>query len=77
MDSRDNAPALRKGLMVIAKIIQNLANNIFFGKEPHMRPLNKFLQSNITNVTTFLSELKVMMTLLPDHFMLMGSIETS
>jgi neurofibromin 1 len=45
--------------MVIAKIIQNLANNIFFGKEAHMIVLNKFLEANIVNVTRFLSEVNV------------------
>ncbi|KDR84288.1 hypothetical protein GALMADRAFT_87191 [Galerina marginata CBS 339.88] len=53
----DNSLVLRRGLMVIAKIIQNLANNIFFGKEAHMTTLNKFLEGNIANVTRFLSEL--------------------
>ncbi|KAJ6540091.1 hypothetical protein B0H10DRAFT_2170598 [Mycena sp. CBHHK59/15] len=48
---------IRRGLMVIAKIIQNLANNLFFGKEKHMVPLNTFLQANIASVTRFLSEL--------------------
>jgi len=50
---------IRRGLMVVAKIIQNLANNIFFGKEAHMVSLNPFLKENITNVTRFLSELSV------------------
>ena len=50
---------LRRGLMVIAKIMQNLANNMFFGKEAHMTILNKFLESNIANVTRFLSEMHV------------------
>jgi hypothetical protein len=50
---------IRKGLMIVAKIIQNLANNIFFGKEAHMVVLNAFLKDNITNVTRFLSELCV------------------
>ncbi|KAF8645481.1 hypothetical protein AX16_007766 [Volvariella volvacea WC 439] len=54
---KNDAPLLRRGLKVIAKIIQNLANNIFFGKEAHMTVLNKFLQENITNVTRFLSEI--------------------
>ncbi|KAH9927288.1 uncharacterized protein B0H18DRAFT_1161603 [Fomitopsis serialis] len=49
--------ALRRGLMLVAKIIQNLANNIFFGKEPHMIALNDFLKENIVNVTRFLSDL--------------------
>lgn len=50
---------IRRGLMVIAKVIQNLANNIFFGKEIHMTVLNDFLKSNIANVTRFLSALHV------------------
>ncbi|THH31919.1 hypothetical protein EUX98_g2275 [Antrodiella citrinella] len=49
-------PVIRRGLMTIAKIIQNLANNVFFGKEAYMTPLNDFLQDNITNVTRFLTE---------------------
>jgi neurofibromin 1 len=50
---------IRRGLMIIAKIIQNLANNIFFGKEQHMMALNPFLGENIVNVTRYLSELNV------------------
>ncbi|KAG7097519.1 hypothetical protein E1B28_004862 [Marasmius oreades] len=49
--------SLRRGLMLIAKIIQNLANNIFFGKEAHMIGLNDFLREHITHVTRYLSEL--------------------
>ena len=45
--------------MVIAKIIQNLANNILFGKEAHMVILNDFLKENIVTVTKFLSEINV------------------
>lgn len=45
--------------MNIAKIMQNLANNIFFGKEVHMVPLNDFLRENIVNVTRYLSEINV------------------
>jgi neurofibromin 1 len=55
---QENSVALRRGLIVIAKIIQNLANNIFF-KEIHMMIMNKFLQNNIANVTRFLSEMHV------------------
>ncbi|KAG8218508.1 hypothetical protein J3R82DRAFT_4145 [Butyriboletus roseoflavus] len=47
---------IRRGLMIIAKVMQNLANNIFFAKEAHMVCLNDFLTANITNVTRFLSE---------------------
>jgi hypothetical protein len=50
---------IRRGLMVVAKVIQNLANNIFFGKEAHMVTLNVFLEGNIGNVTRYLSEIIV------------------
>ena len=52
-------PTIRRGLMVIAKIIQNLANNILFGKEAHMVILNDFLKDNIVTVNKFLSEINV------------------
>lgn len=51
---------MRRGLTLIAKIIQNLANNVLFGaKEPYMFPLNDFLTQNIYRVTTFLREISV------------------
>ncbi|KAI5862275.1 GTPase [Durotheca rogersii] len=51
---------MRRGLLLIAKVIQNLANNVLFGaKEPYMYPLNKFLAQNIYRVTTFLREISV------------------
>ncbi|TWU75590.1 Ras GTPase activating protein ira2 [Metarhizium rileyi] len=51
---------MRRGLLLIAKIIQNLANNILFGtKEPYMFPLNPFLVQNIHLVTGFLRDISV------------------
>ena len=51
---------MRRGLLLIAKIVQNLANNVLFGaKEPYMYPLNEFLAHNIYHVTTFLREISV------------------
>lgn len=52
---------MRRGLMVIAKVIQNLADNIFFGKEAHMVPLNEFLGDHIVKVTRFLNDIVVSM----------------
>lgn len=54
---KENEPTMKKGLLVIAKVIQGLANNIFFGKQAHMSPLNEFLKGHIVIVTRFLSEL--------------------
>ncbi|PFH55905.1 hypothetical protein XA68_17426 [Ophiocordyceps unilateralis] len=49
---------MRRGLLLIAKIIQNLANNVLFGaKEPYMLPLNPFLVQNVHLVTGFLREI--------------------
>ncbi|KAJ3498532.1 hypothetical protein NLG97_g1046 [Lecanicillium saksenae] len=51
---------LRRGLLLIAKVIQNLANNVLFGtKEPYMFPLNRFLVENISVVTGFLRTISV------------------
>ncbi|KAJ7055100.1 hypothetical protein C8F01DRAFT_470816 [Mycena amicta] len=56
--TKEEQMSIRRGLMIITKIIQNLANNLFFGKEKHMVPLNTFLADNIAIVTRFLSELQ-------------------
>ncbi|QUC20790.1 uncharacterized protein UV8b_05031 [Ustilaginoidea virens] len=51
---------LRRGLLLIAKVIQSLANNVLFGtKEPYMFPLNPFLVQNIHLITGFLREISV------------------
>ncbi|KAK3683544.1 hypothetical protein B0T22DRAFT_468139 [Podospora appendiculata] len=60
---------MRRGLLLIAKVVQNLANNVLFGaKEPYMFPLNEFLTQNIYRVTTFLREISVE----PDNLETMG-----
>lgn len=63
---------MRRGLLLIAKVVQNLANNVLFGaKEPYMFPLNDFLTQHIYRVTTFLREISVRTYLLPhDSFSL-------
>ncbi|KAG2060194.1 hypothetical protein BDR06DRAFT_948277 [Suillus hirtellus] len=53
---RDDGGVIRRGLMVIAKVMQNLANNILFAKEAHMLCLNEFLGVNIKSITRYLSE---------------------
>lgn len=63
---------MRRGLLLIAKVIQNLANNVLFGaKEPYMFPLNEFLAQHIYRVTTFLREISVRLhVLFPSETML-------
>ncbi|RPA79455.1 hypothetical protein BJ508DRAFT_415934 [Ascobolus immersus RN42] len=51
---------VRRGLVLITKIIQNLANNVLFGaKEPWMLNLNDFLTANIVKVAKFLTDISV------------------
>ncbi|KAI8078788.1 uncharacterized protein BX664DRAFT_367193 [Halteromyces radiatus] len=46
---------LRRGLLIIAKVIQNIANNILFGsKEVYMVILNDFVTENMYRVTSYL-----------------------
>jgi len=52
-------PVFRRRLLLITKIIQNLANNVLFGKEQFMMVLNSFLEDNILSVTHFLSDVVV------------------
>lgn len=66
---KENEHTMRRGLMVIAKVIQNLANNMFFGKQVHMAPLNEFLKNNIVVVTRFLSDLNVCIDFFFLHFL--------
>ncbi|KAI9227506.1 MAG: hypothetical protein DHS80DRAFT_17060, partial [Piptocephalis tieghemiana] len=50
-------PETRKGLILITKIMQNLANGVLFGrKESYTKGLNDFLLANSTKVAAFLDE---------------------
>lgn len=55
---QDNV-GIRRGLLAVAKIIQNLANNVLFGKENHMICFNVFLNDHIVRITKFLSDVVV------------------
>ena len=58
LDSPSESREIRRALLLITKVIQNLANNVKF-KEPHMQILNSFLAENIKQVTRFLSDIAV------------------
>lgn len=51
-------PGLRRTLILISKVIQNLANELEFGdKEAYMMPMNVFIQQNIPRMKEFLTNL--------------------
>nr|XP_031861450.1 uncharacterized protein CI109_003054 [Kwoniella shandongensis]KAA5528522.1 hypothetical protein CI109_003054 [Kwoniella shandongensis] len=58
LDVNPDTRETRRALLLITKVIQNLANNVVF-KEPHMKVLNSFLSENIRQVTKFLSDIAV------------------
>lgn len=39
-------PRVMRGLMLVSKILQNIANNVEFSKEEHMLPFNDFVRVN-------------------------------
>ena len=54
VDSAPSSPALTRQLILITKVLQNLANGVTFGeKEPHMVPLNDVIDSNKNQLRTF------------------------
>ncbi|KAL6075862.1 Ras GTPase-activating protein 1 [Balamuthia mandrillaris] len=49
---------VRRGLVLISKVVQNLANGVEFGnKEPHMLLLNQFINEKMTAVREFFDKL--------------------
>ena len=39
-------PNIKRGLMLMSKILQNIANHVEFSKEAHMQCFNDFVRSN-------------------------------
>lgn len=63
-NSSINSRDMRRALVLISKIIQNLANNVLFGaKEPFMVSLNSIVTSNRDRIADFLNSLSA----LPDE----------
>ncbi|XP_061727749.1 neurofibromin [Cydia pomonella] len=44
--SRPVPPTIKRGLMLMSKILQNIANHVEFSKEQHMLPFNDFLRAH-------------------------------
>ena len=49
------SPQVRRGLMLMSKILQNIANYVKFSKEQHMLPFNDFLQTNFDACRKFVA----------------------
>ncbi|CAF3892897.1 unnamed protein product, partial [Adineta steineri] len=46
-------PRIKRGLTLVSKILQNIANNLIFTKEFHMRSFNDYLRSTFDSATNF------------------------
>ncbi|KZS91243.1 hypothetical protein SISNIDRAFT_487571 [Sistotremastrum niveocremeum HHB9708] len=55
IDIGPNEALMRRGLITVSKVLNSLVNNVRFGKEPYMEPLNEFLDARIKAFTHFLS----------------------
>ena len=53
-------PRIRRALLLVTKIVQNLANDIVFRqKEPYLMIMNDFLTEHINQMKAFLEEISV------------------
>ena len=43
---REPTPKMKRGLMLMCKILQKIANHVLFTKELHMMAFNDFLKAN-------------------------------
>lgn len=50
-------PNVRRGLMLLSKILQNLANHLHFTKEVHMEIFNGFLENNFHRIHSYFREI--------------------
>ena len=48
---------MKRGLTLMCKILQNLANNLVFTKEVHMKYFNEFLSANFDSATDFVVDI--------------------
>lgn len=55
----DEQPSQRtlRGLMLVSKILQNIANNVEFSKEEHMLPFNDFVRTQFEPLRRWVSEI--------------------
>lgn len=50
-------PRVMRGLMLVSKILQNIANNVEFSKEQHMLPFNTFVRQQFEPMRKWIAEI--------------------
>ncbi|XP_048582480.1 neurofibromin-like isoform X2 [Nematostella vectensis] len=58
---------IRRGLMNVSKILQNLGNHLLFSKEKYMEPFNGFLEANFEKTRKFLESVSTDCSSLPSE----------
>ena len=48
---------MKRGLTLMCKILQNIANNLLFTKETHMKHFNEFLRANMNTTSEFIADI--------------------
>ncbi|XP_076453075.1 neurofibromin-like isoform X4 [Babylonia areolata] len=54
---KEPTPRMKRGLTLMCKIMQNIANHLLFTKEMHMMAFNDFLKANFENGRRFFTEI--------------------
>lgn len=54
---RQPPPKTMRGLMLVSKILQNIANNVEFSKEEHMLPFNDFVRAHFEPMRQWVYEI--------------------
>ncbi|KAK7488237.1 hypothetical protein BaRGS_00020544 [Batillaria attramentaria] len=54
---KEPTPRMKRGLTLMCKIMQNIANHLLFTKEVHMMAFNDFLKANFDNGRRFFTEI--------------------
>ena len=50
-------PKITRGLMLVSKILQNIANNVEFSKEEHMLPFNDFVRAQFVPMRKWVEQI--------------------
>jgi neurofibromin 1 len=50
-------PKITRGLMLVSKILQNIANNVEFSKEEHMLPFNDFVRTQFEPMRKWVAQI--------------------
>ena len=64
--SKEESNFIKRGLMLMSKILQNIANHVEFSKEAHMQCFNDFVRSNFEQGRRFFIQVVLVLNMFFD-----------